>query len=373
MSLDPGILSTLAATSPLERFEAMRRWPALSLSIDWAVWGPVVGGLAVATVLFLLYRRRRAERLRIRRFFETGEKLGLSKGEQAVLMSVANLAGTRRYSDVYFVEEVFIRGAEAMRQSKAVAAMDERTRKKLDAALRALRRKLGMGQEGAEEEASGVGSVLKKGDTVTLSRKGEARGVQASVASAKQREIVLVTADAKPWRVGEACVVRQVYEGLHYELDVSVSAVNDRLVMLRLVGDPRYVNMRRFVRVPLDCPAYVARYPFSEEDGQEPGPPEFVSGRLTEMGGPGFRVAVPLEVQVGDRVLTVARTGADRTVRGVGEVRRVVRGKERVDLALELTGLNEEEVGRLVRDTNTVVRQNRGDAGETEPAAETGQ
>ncbi len=354
--LAANLTDLLALTAP-ERFEAMGKWPRSTMSVPWIVVVPVVVAVVLAAVLLVVYRRWHARREMMRRFFETAERLGLTRSEQAVLMSIATLSGAARLNHVYLDERIFRRGVEAMARNEDVAAMGDAARKRLDRVVEALRTKIGLTPEASlPRRAPTAAAVLRKGDVVTLVRPDASGGVEATVSSIGHPELALVAVRAQPWRIGEACIIRQVYEGLHYELNASVSAVNDRLLIVRLIGEPRYVNLRRFLRTELDCPAYVARYSFTEE-GAEPRPPEFVPGRLTEMGGPGLRIATPLKAQVGDRVLTVARTGEDRTVQGVGEVRRVSADGENADLAVELTGLTEDEIGNLVRDTNTAARR----------------
>lgn len=160
-----------------------------------------------------------------------------------------------------------------------------------------------------------------------------------------------------PLAVGQACVLRRAFDGLQWEFPAMVVAAADGLIIARRLGEPRYVNLRRFVRVATQKPAFVARYPFVKAESSEELP-AFVPGQVTEIAGPGLRIDAPLEAEVGDRVLAVARMPDDKVVQGVGEVRRVVRvAPTGRTLAVELTGLVEREIGELVRETNAAARQ----------------
>jgi hypothetical protein len=119
----------------------------------------------------------------------------------------------------------------------------------------------------------------------------------------------------------------------------------------------RYINRRRFRRVPTDLAAMAAVYPFSVAG--EVAPPQFVPCRLTEIAGCGLRLRGPLSVRNGSRVLAVLQVEQEKTIQGFGRVRRVmqVRETDEVEFAIELVGLSEPEVDELVRYTNVAERQ----------------
>jgi len=86
--------------------------------------------------------------------------------------------------------------------------------------------------------------------------------------------------------------------------------------------------------------------------------PQFVAGTLTEIGGPGLRLDVPLSVEAGDRVLVVLKMDEGKTIQGTAVVRRVLDSHDAAHVvAVEMVGLSEAEIGELQRETNAAARQ----------------
>jgi hypothetical protein len=171
-------------------------------------------------------------------------------------------------------------------------------------------------------------------------------------------------------------------------------------------SEVHFVNRRRFLRVAVRSPALIAHLPFVRSDwatgettaqgtdappGAQANPragyaPVFVESMVTELAGPGLRIETPLQVQVDDQVLVVFRLaegigdGQTRvhTVAAVGRVKhgrdiergaaipdaidRVWEGSLQRDfravaaqplsVAVELTGLSNEEIEALASITN---------------------
>jgi hypothetical protein len=151
----------------------------------------------------------------------------------------------------------------------------------------------------------------------------------------------------------------------------------------------RFINRRRFLRVPVNKPTFIARFPFartlqpnSDSGGSlvnipenSWGPPEFVSASVTELAGPGLRVEAPLDVKVSDRVLVIIklseeeqqkpysqRTGKtvpEKIVEDIGQVRHIKKIKDGFSIAVELTGLSDRNINELVRVSNAASLKNR--------------
>jgi hypothetical protein len=189
-----------------------------------------------------------------------------------------------------------------------------------------------------------------------------------------------------------------------WEFDTSVVSYDGDILILNHSDSVRFINRRRFLRVPVNMPAFIAPFPFemttarsdsrSEEQKPQPsssdvsrsvwGPPEFVSAIVTELAGPGLRVETALEVNVGDRVLMVFRLDAEgdsdshrqesggaatlRVVQDIGEVRHVKGIEKGLSVAVELVGLSDQDVDELVRATNAASLK-AGASGSDTPAA----
>jgi hypothetical protein len=162
----------------------------------------------------------------------------------------------------------------------------------------------------------------------------------------------------------------------------------------------RFVNRRRFLRVPVNKPTFIARFPFArilqplvdsgkgtqrksaDISGNTWGPPEFVPASVTELAGPGLRIEAPLEVKVGDRVLVVLKlsdedqkpgskstdkTEPEKVIEDIGEVRHTKSTKNGFSIAVELTGLSDPNINELIRATNAASLKTRANTKAAQP------
>ena len=125
--------------------------------------------------------------------------------------------------------------------------------------------------------------------------------------------------------------------------------------------DVRFVNRRRFIRVPVKKQAFIAHFPFAKASESVCRPPEFVPAVVTELAGPGLRIESRLEVKKGQRVLVVFGLDEEKTgeltptntdtvkiVEDMGEVRHTKVIPDGLSIAVELTGLSDPDVDELI-------------------------
>ncbi|MCK5172548.1 MAG: hypothetical protein KAR47_04105, partial [Planctomycetes bacterium] len=114
-----------------------------------------------------------------------------------------------------------------------------------------------------------------------------------------------------------------------------------------------FVNKRRFLRVSVSKPALIASFPALKRDYGNDELPQFKTGTITELSGPGLRIMTDLDVKSGDRVLVIFELEEDKIIEDVGEVRGVrdVAGSG-ISIGVELVGLNDTVVNELVKATN---------------------
>jgi hypothetical protein len=195
----------------------------------------------------------------------------------------------------------------------------------------------------------------------------------------------------EPWRV------RYYFTSSIWEFDTTVTGCNGDILVLKHNNNVRFINRRRFHRVLVSKPAFVARFPFSKmlfkgpdgspkrskprqassgAAGKSWGLPDFVPAIVTELAGPGLRIEAPLEVNPGDRVLVVLKLGEDnaddvaasqpsgngktptpRVVEDIAEVRHIRAVSNGFSIAVELIGLSDSDVGELIRATNGASRK----------------
>jgi hypothetical protein len=158
-----------------------------------------------------------------------------------------------------------------------------------------------------------------------------------------------------------------------WEFDASEVSCNGNILVLNHSEDIRFINRRRFLRVPVNNKAFIARFPFegtcmANASGDNFEPPEFVPALVTEMAGPGLRIETQLDVKPGDRILVVFRldeeksqdlglqssgkTLASKIVEDIGKIRHVKAIQGGFSIAVELTGLGDSDINTLIRATN---------------------
>jgi hypothetical protein len=172
---------------------------------------------------------------------------------------------------------------------------------------------------------------------------------------------------AEPVKItfGELWRIRYYFGSSVWEFDTSVVSYDGNILVLNHNDDVRFINRRRFIRVPVKKQAFIAHFPFEKTLEPVWGPPEFVPAVVTELAGPGLRIESRLQVKEGERVLvvfsldeeqgrnlTTANTGISKIVEDIGEVRHTRAIPNGLSIAVELTGLSDSDINELIRVTN---------------------
>jgi len=221
----------------------------------------------------------------------------------------------------------------------------------LEGLLDSIRQKLGLDNSGS----AGVGGVKTSrevpiGAPLLIMREGMPEAVPAIVLSLSAYELQVELTSPVTAKEGARWVVRYFSDVSAWEFDSSVIRSENGAVALTHSQDIRRINLRRFVRVPTFAPARAAGFSFAPNAEEEVS---FRPATLVEIAGPGLVIQAPIETVVGERVLVMLDFGPDRKFRGVAKVRRAFRDKHGNHMmAVEMIGLNPEEVAQLVRETN---------------------
>ncbi|MFC1795190.1 hypothetical protein ACFL3Q_16590, partial [Planctomycetota bacterium] len=214
---------------------------------------------------------------------------------------------------------------------------------------------------------------------ITRLNAGESTEIESTVIENNDVELTVKLQASMESKPGELWSVRYYFGASVWEFETSSISCYGNILVLNHSNDIRFINRRRFLRVPVNKPTFIARFPFarmlqpeSDSDstnisGNSWGPPEFVPASVTEMAGPGLRVEAPLEVKVGDRVLVIlklseedlqsnsqrtGKTAPEKIVEDIGEVRHIKKIKNGFSIAVELIGLSDPNISELVRVTN---------------------
>ena len=183
---------------------------------------------------------------------------------------------------------------------------------------------------------------------------------------------------------GEFWCIHYYFGSSVLEFDTSVVSYDGDILILNHSNDIRFVNRRRFIRVPVKRPAFIARFPFAKAAESQWGPPKFVPAVVTELAGPGMRIESGLKVKERERVLvvlsldekqggnlTAAKTGALEIVEDLGEVRHIKAIPNGSSIAVELTALSDSDVDELIRITNAAsVKAKAGNKNNSAPTEE---
>jgi len=394
-----GLAAVVLALTPVERWQALRRFNSNPVTEHWFILAGMLAIVILAVLLFAVSIRRKAPGKKISRrlFDEYASKNGLSERERQILLAIAGYAGLKRSEAIFTMGSAFDRGAARMIEESLAWRGPEGSRL-LKIELTYLREKLGL----QKRRPSSIGSATRPkklgsrqipvGRKVHITRRTNRASDEIEATVVENNDIELKLELAIPVKItfGEAWRVHYYFGASVWEFDASVVSYDGDTLVLNQSDDIRYVNRRRFLRVPVNKSAFIARFPFartiagssdiSEKTGNAEqdsvttsggtwGPPEFVPAVVTELAGPGLRVDVPLEVKVGDRVLLVFRLDeekeqdsvptrrddkvpASRIVQDVGEVRHSKAIENGFSIAVELTGLSDLNVNELVRATN---------------------
>lgn len=380
------------ALTPEQRWQAARH---LDNALSIQHWVYMVGAAALlilaAAAVFLFWRRRAVHASeRNEHFIEQVSKRGLSDGERRILVYVAKLAGLKDQSAIFTMKKAFNHGAQKLVR-EASSGMSTEQIKQLVKELSRLREKLGFQERftgsvkgGAEGQKPGSREI-PEGKTLYITRRTnrDVDDIEAIVTDNTDEGITVrlpVSVSSPP---NEQWQVRYFYGASVWEFDVNVIRSDGDILVLGHSNNIRFINRRRFLRVPVNRKAYMASFPFEKHviadsaTGSLPHEsvfeqkialPQFTPGVLTELAGPGLRIESPLELKVGQRVAVVFELEshpkseaqrdqssdgpAVRIAEGLGEVRHVKVIEKGFSVAVELMGLSDADINELTRATN---------------------
>jgi hypothetical protein len=355
--------------------------------------------IVVLTGLLLLISIRRTKQKRKASnelFLKYAEKKGLSARELQIIVAVAAKAGIRQKDDVFTMNDAFDRGVTVIVEESIARGQCPEEIRQLKTELSFLREKLGFQSQFTSSSAGTMGKPGKlssrqipAGKSIHITRRMDRISDEIEAAVIENTEMELTVKLVTPLRINfsEAWRVRYYFGASVWEFDTSVVSYDGDVLVLNHSDEVRFVNRRRFLRVPVSKLCFIAHFPFekthqvkgesntgvstaeqnlSNHIGSFLKPPEFVPAVVIELAGHGLRIEGPMEVKIGDRVLVMfeldkgdtqnqalqGKTKPSRIVEDIGEVRHVKTIEKGFSIAVELTGLSDAEVDELVRITN---------------------
>ncbi len=396
-----GLNAVFLALTPIERWHAARRID--SASTDQRLFILLsVAAVIILTVLFIAtsYKHKvKEQKVTNKVFANYAQRMGLSRPERQILLDIAKRTKLKRIESIFTVVTAFDRGAAELTKD-VLARRGAKTSKNLSAQLSVLREKLGFEKNSSIPAGSSANSYkssskqIPTGKQLYMTRLNtvESTEIESTVIENNDVELTVklnVSLESEP---GELWSVRYYFGASVWEFETSAISCYGNILVLNHSNNIRFINRRRFLRVPVKKPTFIARFPFARtllpniNSGKETGgdsanisgntwgPPEFVPASVTELAGPGLRIEAPLEVKVGDRVLVILklsevddRPGSNRTgkiapqkiVEDIGEVRHTKRIKDGFSIAVELIGLSDPNISELIRATNAASLKTR--------------
>lgn len=381
---------------------AQQRWKAAGqFNTSFAV-NPlfVIGGaLVVVTLIIVLIvinirKREKPVERNNAYFLDQAAKRGLSYREAQILLHIARLAGLKRVEAVFTMGRAFDIGSARLTGPNSAMTMTAEQNKWLVMELSHLREKLGFAKTAVSASNTATASSPQKtgsrsipvGKTVQMTRRFNNTSMDIEATIIKNDESALTVKLDIPVGavIGQMWRIRYYYGASVWEFDVLVRGCDGDTLVLSHSDDIRFINRRRFLRVSVYRKAYVAPFSFERQvpqNGDKPESvesddafdsgaalPQFVQGAVTELAGPGLRIETPIEFKPGQRVAVVFDLGIYETkenssgssteikttevVEDIGIVRHVKALEKGWSVAVELTGLSDSNVDKLVRLTN---------------------
>ena len=399
-----GLNAIVLALTPIERWGAARRFNTGFTTERWFILTALAALIILAVLLVFVSISRTVRRRRVieNMFFESADKAGLSERERQVMLDIAAKAGLKQSSAIFTMSNAFERGiAKMIEKGFGGKQMGTARKEDLRTELTFLREKLGFrkpasisaGSTRKTRKLSSRQIPVGKKMYITRRKSRQSDSIECTVIKNDEMELVARLSISLESEHGEAWLARYYFGASVWEFDTSVINSYDDILVLSHSNNIRFINRRRFLRVPVSKPAFIAHFPFtrtSAEGGFEGkniswGPPEFVSAVITEFAGPGLRIEAGLDVEVGDRVLVVfsldeeqnqdsdteqpnGKMPVSKVVEDMGEVRHTRPVGNGLSIAVELTGLSDSDVNELIRATNAaslragVEREKEGDS-----------
>ncbi len=408
--MNKGLNFIVLTLTPAQRWQAARGFTAGFMGERWFI-ATCIATLIVLSLLFVLvtcYKSKKERETVNRLFFEYADERGLNPRERHILMYIATRAKLKQKESIFTMANVFDRGAtKIIRAALTLKGKDKRRR--LNAELSILREKLGFHKRNSSSAdllmTNNTGSRKIPKDRklyLTSLETDDINNIESVVVENNDIELVVELSERIEIKRDVPLCVRYYFGSSVWEFDTTVIDYEGEFLILNHSDNVRFINRRRFLRVPANEPAFIAAFPFAKtmSDSEETevnvgsvesfnkkwGPPEFVPAEVTELAGPGLRLETSLEVKVGDRVVVILKLDDNknyrltqpaehtalrsaffdnnnnkpsRIVEDIGVVRHAEAAENGFSVAVELTGLSETNLSEMVRATNAASLRTR--------------
>ena len=323
-----------------------------------------------------------------RMFFDIAEEKKLGRRETKMLMSIVSVIDLKQQESIFTLASAFDRGAAKLVEEYLVLKGVE-AGNCLRTELAFLRQKLDFGKQ----HPASIRAIMKSdklssrqipaGEKIQIKNKEIKNSETIDVVILENENKRFVVKSEKPIksRPGDLWYGCYYFGASIWEFEsLAVDSGGDTL-SLEHSDSIRFINRRRFPRIPVKKPAFVGRVPLgrtitadtdsTDESAHDSnwGCQQLVQTVITELAGPGLRIDVPFELMVGDRLMVVFEIDEKGTVQStyqttdsdeaktiiiedVGIVRNARAIENGWSVAVELIGLSNSDVNTLIHATN---------------------
>jgi len=354
------------ALTPIERINAAERGIA-GTQVGlwwWALPALLVGILLVMLTASIYLRWQAREKAALETFRSQADTIGLTQDECNLLHFIARQAMLRNASAIFSMDGAFDTGVAALMRSQRIAQATPAQRTNICAMLSNLRDKLGFQRSSDDDAPQPMSSrQINAGAYVSVIEGASADGAKAQVTQCDPVEMVIEATREVQGQPGESLLLRYFDGATLWEFDAAIIRRHGNVFTLGHAEQLRFINRRRFPRVPTNLAAQVAVFPF--ENGTTLAPPTFMECQLVEIAGTGLKLRAVLSPKMGERVIVVVKLFEGRVVQGLAKVRRInaIVGAAQPhpagmqDIAVEMLGLHPTEVAELAKETNLAVKR----------------
>ena len=262
-----GLNTILLTLSPMERWQAARRFDTDFMTGTWFT----LTVLAILIILIILliwvtYSRIVEERKVTQQLFvKHAEKSGLSERERKILLEVVKKSGLKRRDAIFTMEAAFQQGSTKMIEESLSRHSIEKG-EQLGAELAFLCEKLGFQKQPVQSTRGLDTRQLLIGKKLYITRRLTRRlaNIESIIIKNTNTELTVQLAMPVESMPGSFWRGRYYSPATIWEFDTSTVSCSGNILVLNHSSNIRLINRRRFPRVPVNKPAFIAYFPFSK-------------------------------------------------------------------------------------------------------------
>jgi len=350
------IISTLdgllAKSSAVQRWQGAKNAPEWHFGWEWMTGLGLAMFIVIAGVGLIGFLRTRKKLGKMTEdWYEQTRKLS---GEEIELLTrLIQQSGLIRTEPRFTLHHAFQTGMNNYLSSETFCDQAPEDQIAIRRAINELRRKLAI--DLAERDDSPGTQRIPVGSILTVMNLPEPEEINIRVEGKGEDGLLVEPTTPVDVKIGRALLIRHFDGERVWEINTRVSHRVEGMWLIEHDPSIRPINVRRFVRVPIQQRALVGVFPFHTDEAtvSQMTPPSFVNALLMEIAGPGLMLEVDLELKVGQRILVVFELDNKRQIQSVGRVRRVNYQSNPMRYGVELVGLKPSQIAELMNITNT--------------------